>query len=409
MTPRTTIPVILLLAAGATACAGNDELSGAAAARSRGASLPAGDRTTAPAAPVENPDTKVDKWLDDARVLARVNGRTISLREIRHRMGPSYDAYLNRRDDLEVLVRKTVRDEVLRHLVTEEAKRVGLDVNEEEMRRIRENWEKQAAARQTTLEMTISDLGMTRREWEDQQRRSYLYDKAVRLFTGLNKWQMTAAPYFPSVDVYVSPAEIRTYGERHPEISLVPASATLRVIDLRWSRFQEGDDVSEEAAWGACGRALDLAEERIRDGESFADVARDISHGPEAKTGGLLGPFDNQGNMVMADGSRRRLRKEYVRWAYSPDRREGDTSERLKMRFGFLVFHLVNRVEEHRAPIEEWGPNVRAALERIKLDIAFTEVRIGLLEEAVVTPAELRSTLLSEMTSHLRGVRKTLR
>ena len=128
--PLRRIPAALLAAAVAAAAAGcksPPELEGAAAARSRGAAVEArpdaaGGGTSAP----------VDPWLDDARVLARVNGKIITLREVRHAMGPAYDQGLNQRDELAAYVAARVRDLVIRRLVVEEAKRIGFASSDED-------------------------------------------------------------------------------------------------------------------------------------------------------------------------------------------------------------------------------------------------------------------------------------
>lgn len=388
----------LLAAAAAAACSSPGELEGAAAARSRGASVLAGEE--AEAKPPGEASRPADPWLDDARVLARVNGRVLTLREVRHAMGPAYDQYLDRREDLARFVQARVKDLVIRRLAIEEARRIGFTVDDEDLERETERAERAAAEAGTTLAQTIRDLGMTRREWDDRTRDDILFQRALYYFTGQFPGRFYDEDRFrPAVDFFVRPGEIRAYGEKHREELgiLRPAQATLRVLDLRKDSFR-GPGATEEEAWRLCGRAVDAVEERLRAGESFADLARELSAGPEAPTGGLVGPFLREGP----------LRAEYREWAFREGRAEGDVSQRLRLPSGYVLLYMERLEPERVRPIEEWAPEARERLLNLKKTIAWNEVQIALLEEAAVSPRDLRDGLLSGLRSSTRRVREEL-
>lgn len=397
--PSRILPLLpaLLLAAAVPSCSSPPELEGAAAARSRGALVEAaGEERGAPASPA----AAVDPWLNDTREMAFVNGSVITLREVRHAMGPAYEQYLDRREELAAFVNARVKDLVLRRLVIEEGKRIGFASSDEDLERETERAERKAAEAGSTLEQTLRDLGMTRREWDDRTRDDILYQRALFYFTGQFPDRFYAEDrYRPAVDFYVSPGEIRAYGARHgAELGVLrPAEATLRFIDLRVDAFR-GAGVTDAEAWRRCERAMDGAEERIRDGESFADVAKAVSMGPEAPRGGLAGPFRRDSP----------LREEFLAWAFREGRKDGDLSPRFRLPSGLVLVRMERLEPERTSPIEEWAPAVRARLVDLKRTVAWNDVQIDLLEEASVSPPEVRALLLNQLRANNRRLRDDL-
>jgi parvulin-like peptidyl-prolyl isomerase len=334
------------------------------------------------------------------RDLARVNGQVITLREIRHSMGPSYDQYLDRLEDLARFVRAKVLERLLRRIVVEEARRVGFTVTDEELEQETQRQEKRAAEAGTTLERTILDQGMTRREWDDDLRDDILFYRARAYFTGQFPDRFYDLDrYRPSVDPFVRPEEIRRFGEGHAEELGVrtAARATVRVIDLRFDSFR-GPGASEEEARRACARAMDAVEERLRAGEPFADLAREVSRGPEAAGGGLVGPFEGDGP----------LRREYREWAFREGRSDGDLSPRLALPTGLVILRMERLEPERVRPIEEWAPEARARLLDVKRTLAWNDVQAALLEEASVQPADLKAALLAQLRGNGRRLREEL-
>ena len=387
--------VLIASAALAAGCAGDPGLEGAAAARSLGASVegdpPAESKPAAPAKPV-------DPWLDDATRLAQVNGKVITLRQVRHRMGPAYEQYLDRRDDLARLVHARARDLVEQQVVVEEAKRVGLRVTDEDMDRDEEQQEMEAAKKGDTVEQYLHDMGMTRREWDENRRNDIYYGRARYYFTGEAPARFYAEDRFrPRVDIFVTPDEVRAFGEAHRAEIETPESAAIRVIDLRRDSFREAGSDDEEA-WRRCGLAMDAVEERLRAGEPFADVARQVSQGPEAPRGGLMDPFGREGS----------IRPEYREWAFADGRKEGEVSPRMRLPTGYVILSLEKREAARSPAIEEWGPRVRASLLELKRRLAWAQVLAGLLEEASISPAGFRDTLLEEARAAVRVLSRQL-
>ena len=241
---------------------------------------------------------------------------------------------------------------------------------------------------------------MTRREWDDRTREDVLYQRALFYFTGQFPDQFyDEERYRPAVDFFVRPGEIRAFGEAHrAEFGIEsPPSATLRFLDLRVDSYREAGS-PESAAWDRCAKAMDAAEERLHDGTPFADLAREISEGPEASRGGLAGPF------LAGDP----LREEYRSWAFREGRKDGDVSPRFRNPAGLVLVYMERFEPARSQPIEEWAPRVREHLLDLKKTVAWNEVLIGLLEGGSVTPADLKQLLLGQLRANNRRLREDL-
>jgi hypothetical protein len=385
--------VLLTAAALAGGCSSPQELTGAAAARSRGAAITEAGSPRA-LLQAENPLT------DYARVLARVNGKVITLRQIRHLVGPMYEQSLDKPEMLEAYIAAKTQDLVLKQLVLDEAEKLGIRATDDEMKRDLETEEEKAAKRDTTVEQMLMDQGITRREWDQDRRERICYQFADQYFSGYapDKWYREES-FRPSVDPYVGPGETLRWALDHREkVMDVPESATIRILDLRKDSFG-GPGAGENEKWSLCGEAMDAAVARVRGGESFADVARVVSEGPEAPAGGLL------------DGVRRSapLRAEYLDWIFAEETKEGDISPRLRLPTGFVVLLLEKRNAARTLSAEEWGPWVRAQLETSRREVVHHEVLIRLLEEAAVSPPEFRESLLRALQEKARNAREALR
>ncbi len=389
-------PVALALLA---ACSSPDPLTGAAAARSRGIAEPVAVPGEGSGASTLPPRSQ-DPLFDDARVLAKVNGRVIAQRQVRHSFGASWDQYLSDPETLRRQVDRRVIEMVRERLVIEEGTRLGITLDEDEWERLLRDQEKRAAEQNTTIDREVRLLGMTRREWEEQLRDRRLHLIAATVFTGGTYMRRTREPYRPAVDTFVAPGEVLAWGERHPEEVRLPGSVTVRVIDLRADRFRDEGARSDGEAWAAARDAADAALARIRAGEEFSDLAREVSHGREAADGGLIEP--------LVEGRRDRVAA-VVDWAFAGDRAPGDVSPPLRGPAGYFVLRCDGREEARTAPIEEWGPRVRSRLEGFKAEIAFRDVQIGLVEAATIEPPSVRRAILESLREERRDLADRLK
>jgi hypothetical protein len=396
--------LLAAVAALAAGCAGTPELAGAAAARSRGAAVGGGEEAAAPApspsggAPAR-PARPRNQWLDDDDVRARVNGQVILLRQVRHLIGPGYEEYMSRLDDLTVMVHERTRELVIRRLVVDEGKRIGLSVPDEELARDEERQEKEARKRGSTVELTIKEYDMTRREWDQSRREEILFGMTQYYMAGFAPDVVYSEERFrPCVDFYVSPRDVRAWGERNRAGIDVPESVMLRVLCVNAGDFA-GDGVSGAEAMKRCGAALDAFEARLKAGEPFARLADEGYRYPGTASGGLLGPVRRD-----SPSPPEQLRE----WAFAPEREPGDVSERMRRGAGFVILYLEKREKAVHPAIEEWGARERARMENLRRNLAWELVKIRLLEEGTVSPPELRASLLKDARADARRYRRQL-
>ena len=401
MRTRRPAPVLVIaVLATAGGCAGPPLPSGIAAARALGAGDGAeGPDADAPAGPLAppGPEHEVDPLLDFSRALARVNGEAIVLRQVRLEVGPEWEHLLDRRADLERLKEARLRDLVLRRLLVSEAKRIGLDVPEGAMEKAELDERRLAESRGTTLDQHARDYGTTRREMRENLREKILEYQARAYFTGQFPGNQYHEDFFrPSVDFFVSPAEIRAWPEKHPTSVEVPASARLRILDLRTDEFR-GEGVTDAEARERCRAAAEAARARALAGEPFAELVRELSHGPDREEGGLLPPMRSGG----------KERREFREWAFAPGRTPGEVSEPILHPHGALLLFLEEREDGGVRPIAEWGAVAGAALAEAKRQAAWSEVRIRLVEDATVEegpgePRGLRDRILGWLDQQRR-------
>jgi len=114
------------------------------------------------------------------------------------------------------------------------------------------------------LRAQLSERGMTLEEHRDHIIEDILFEEARRRA-------------LPPDKTPVSPAEMRNYYDNNPEEFIQPASATVRLLTIRLAGRSR-----EEAR-----TLIEAAQSRIRGGEAFEDVARELSEGPKAESGGL--------------------------------------------------------------------------------------------------------------------------
>jgi parvulin-like peptidyl-prolyl isomerase len=142
--------------------------------------------------------------------------------------------------------------------------------------------------------------------------------------------------------VAVSDPELQAYYDEHQEEFRIPAEATIREIVL----LAEDEATREQ-------RRAEAEQVRVRvttGGESFADVARELSEAGTNAEGGLLGPL-----------KRGELSDELEQVAFSLP--PGDVSEIIEMPYGFHLCKVESRSESRVPPLEEIGEDLRRWLE----------------------------------------------
>jgi peptidyl-prolyl cis-trans isomerase SurA len=209
------------------------------------------------------------------RVAATVNGEVVTLSEIAERAGPEYEraqalpAGKERDEARGAALRRAFDQIVAEKLLAAEAQALQLAVSEQQV----------AAA--------IEDI-KARNRFDDEQLGRALAEQGLDLATfraqvrrELETYQVLQ--YRVRGKVNVSDEDLRNYYQRHPQEFGGEDELRVRHIFLP---LPEGATTADEARVRAQGEKI---LQRLKTGEDFAKVAREVSRGPSAEDGGDLG------------------------------------------------------------------------------------------------------------------------
>ena len=208
------------------------------------------------------------------RIAAVVNGQPILLSEVEERVGPELARVLQqstgpqRDKERAELLRRGLSEMVDEKLIESEASTLGLTVSEEELQRALEQLARQQAMEVADFRQALEQQGIPWDAARDAVRRQTLMAEVLRFKVKARKVSDEEVQAAYATETQNAQHEVRA---RH---IFVPVP--------------QGASAGQQAA--ALARA-DRALERVKAGETFALVAREMSEGPTAKQGGDLGYF----------------------------------------------------------------------------------------------------------------------
>src|SRR5947209_7254793 len=248
------------------------------------------------------------------RIAAVVNGHPITLAEVEERVapelaraaaGPAGDA--QRREILKHALDQLIDEQ----LVASEASALGIDVSDDELEHLVEQLARENRMDMAQFRQALAQQGMSMETVRDSLKRQQL---TIRLL------QYKVKPRRVSDEEVQAAYANMTRNAEHE----------VRARDI----FIAVPDGATAAQQSAARAKADAALRRIREGESFAKVARDVSDGPTAKEGGDLGYF-RRGQML--------AELEQAAFALQP----GEISGLIRVTGDHGGFHLVT-VEDRR-------------------------------------------------------------
>ena len=213
------------------------------------------------------------------RIAAVVNGQAITLSDLEERLAPELarvppgPAGTAQRDKV---IRQGLDQMIDERLVESEATSIGIEISDDEVTHLVE-----ALAKQNNLDMTQFRAALT------QQGISYdtVRDSLKRQQLTLRLLQYKVKPR------KVTDEEVQAaYANMNKE-----GDVEVRARDIYIAAPEQASKSQQETARLRAEAAL----RRVREGESFAKVARDLSEGPSAAEGGDLGYF-GRGQMLPA-------------------------------------------------------------------------------------------------------------
>ncbi|MCA1828906.1 MAG: peptidylprolyl isomerase [Myxococcales bacterium] len=213
------------------------------------------------------------------RIAAVVNGQPITLSELEERLAPELarapagPAGVAQRDKILHQGLEAMIDE---RLVENEATSIGLDINDDEVTHLVEQLAKQNNMDMTQFRAALAQQGISMETIRDSLRRQQLTMRLLQYKVKPRK---------------VSDEEVQAaYANMNKD-----SDWEVRARDI----FILSPDNATAVQEGAAKQKAEAALRRIKAGESFAKVARDMSEGPGAAEGGDLGYF-SRGQMLQA-------------------------------------------------------------------------------------------------------------
>lgn len=213
------------------------------------------------------------------RIVAVVNEDIILLSELNDRMAP----YIQRirqqgfdQDKQREMIYK-VREDILSRLVDEkltdqEIKRNDIQVDDAQIDNTIERIKAANYFTDEDLRRFLEQEGMTMEQYRNQIKEQILRTRLVN--------------YEVKSKIVVTEEDIRDYYDGHPELYGGKLHYRLRNILLRVPEYSTTTEKQ------AIRERIDTVRGRIEAGESFADLARSVSQGPAAASGGDIGEFE---------------------------------------------------------------------------------------------------------------------
>jgi peptidyl-prolyl cis-trans isomerase C len=216
-----------------------------------------------------------------------------------------YDPKSLKSSRLFLKIKQRVLDEIIdRKLLTREANRHGILVGEDELQNEIRKFKSHYT--ELTFQKMLQERQLSNEEWEELRRENYLVTKFLK-------------EYFSNHEI--GDEEIEKYYREHPEEFNIPESVRARQIVT---------DTKEKA---------EAILRRLRNGENFAKLARDLSLSPDRKQGGDLG-FIQRGTFP---------REFEVSFTMNP----GEISPIIPSLYGFHIFKVLEKAPAKTLSLEE--------------------------------------------------------
>jgi peptidyl-prolyl cis-trans isomerase SurA len=266
------------------------------------------------------------------RIAAVVNGQPITLSEVEERVGPERQRVLQESDeakrarDLATLLHQGLEQLIDEKLIESEAHTIGADVSEDEVQRGLEQLARQSSMEVPEFKEALEQQGISWETARETVRRQQLMGQVLRFKVKPRKITDEEVQ-----TAYAGVAKAPEYEVRARHIFVAtPERATPAFVATARKKAED-------------------ALQRVKSGETFALVARELSDGPTAREGGDLGYF-KKGLMLPAI--------EQAAFSLKP----GEISPLVKTSSGF---HIV-MVEDRRAippkPLPEVKEDIRNQL-----------------------------------------------
>jgi peptidyl-prolyl cis-trans isomerase SurA len=312
------------------------------------ATAPAGQ---APATPIPSDRRQVD------RVAAIVNGDVITLSELIERAGAEYWRAVDMpagpaRDQARLKALRTAYDAVLtERLVEGEVKNLGIEVTETQLDAAIDDVKKRNNLTDANFNQALAAEGLSVASYRARLRKDFENHLLISA-----KVQNR---------VKVSDDDVKAYYASHRSEFAGDDQVKLRLILLQ---VKTGASADEEARVKATGETL-LA--RLAAGEDFADLARQVSQGPGASSGGDLG-WVKKGTMP--------IDLERVAFVLKP----GESSGLVRAKAGWIILKADDRRVANAPSVDDVKDRIREKLSAQQADVYRKQYIDELKREAII-------------------------
>lgn len=293
-------------------------------------------------------------------VVLRVNGDPIYAVEISMVMQTIQSQLKERGEEVDQreLAKVATQRAIEQKLLVQEARRFGVEADELDVARSAQLAEQQAGGR-ALLESKLKSTGSS-------------YEQLLGVIREIEILKTFVSRQIEP-NIVVTEEEIATYYKENPEVFEAEerAHAYHLIIII-------GEDAAPEALAAARVKAEAARQRAVSGKEDFTTVARELSEGPSAPTGGDLG-WVNKGTLVSPLSE--------TIFALQP----GEVSEVIQTRFGFHVATISERRPAETISLEEASDQIAALLRSERA----TET-LGQLLETLVKSAKVENLLSGE-------------
>lgn len=303
-------------------------------------------------------------------VVVTVNGLTITEKEISEEVDKRLEAQMKRMpegrdipDSMKQRVRKGVVDmKVEQTLVRQEVNKQNLNISDEQVLDEIKMIADQRGQTMEDVEKEVAGMGRTIEDVKDQIR-----------------FQMQVKTLMESEnpELAVTEEDAKKFYDENPRFFNKPAQ-------VKASHILCGKRGITEDEYPAELEKIKAAQARLEAGESFEDVAKDVSTCPSASKGGDLG-FFGKGQMDPA----------FEKVAFELE--VGQTSDIVKSSFGYHIIKVTDKREPTTTSFEEAKDNIMKHLKQQKQRQFWSQFKETLRENATIEYSAKEQALRDEM------------
>jgi parvulin-like peptidyl-prolyl isomerase len=254
--------------------------------------------------------------------------------------------------DEQQLVQMATQRVVEQKLLSQEALRVGIQPNDLRIAQMAQTLVKQAGGREA-LDASLAQMGSN-------------YEQVIEMIREMDLVRSLIEQKI-SPSIQVSDEEVASFYAEHPEMFKNDAQVHARHII-----FAAGED-ADAGTVATAGAKAEKARKRALAGEDFTELAREVSEGPSAPTGGDLGFFTHE-QMVPAFAD--------AAFALEP----GQISGVVRSPFGFHVIRVEEKRPAGTLPLDEVSDDLRSMLVQQKTGQEVGKMVEALADTATITP-----------------------